>query len=683
MSARTISGAARAQRCPSRRHVRNAAAAASCALLAGAALAAAPKVAADNDPNQLSLEQLLDLDVHSASKFTQKASEAPSSVTVVSATDIRRFGYRKLADILNSIRGVYVHSDRNYSYLGVRGFGSLGSYNSRVLVMVDGYRLNDPIYGQGSIGLEFPVDVDLIERVEFVPGPGSAIYGSNAFFGVVNVITRNGKAIAGVEATAEAGSWATYKGRATYGRRFSNDLEVLLSTSGYSSRGRDHFYPEFAAPGVSDGIARGLDYERAPDAFAKLSWSGFTLEAAHRVRTKGVPTASFQTRFNDPGERTRDAQTFGELRYEGNIARDLDLSARANRGGYDYRGNYPYADPAGATVLNIDKARSAWWGSEVKLISRRFSGHKIVLGAEYLKNTRKEQYNFDVAPRTVYLDESHRSSQSGLYLQDEVTLRPNLVLNAGLRYDRYSTFGSIANPRFALIYNPLPALTLKALYGKAYRAPNDAELFFSSQPLGWKSNPALAPERIATQELVAEWRVSSLTRATLSAFRYRISDLITLTTDPADGFQTYLNQGNARVAGAQAEFERLWRNGSSVRASYSSQRAQDGFGARLVNSPRHIAKFDGTVPLIDDALRGGLTLRHVGSRLTRSNAKAAAYTMADLTFSSERQIAGGNFSLSVYNVFDKTYRDPVSDAHLQDTIAQDRRSIRLKYTVRF
>jgi len=654
-----------------------------CALLTGA-LSAAPREPGKDDPTLLSLEQLLDLDVQSASKFTQKASEAPSSVTVVSATDIRRLGYRKLADILNSIRGVYITSDRNYSFLGVRGVGPLGNFNSGVLVMVDGFWLNDPIYSQGSIGLEFPVDVDLIERVEFIPGPGSAIYGSNAFFGVVNVITRNGKGVGGLELSSEAGSWGTYKGRATWGRRYSNDLDVLLSVAGYSSRGRDQYYPEFASPGVSDGIARGLDHERAPDAFAKISWSGFTFEAAHRARTKGIPTASYEARFNDPDTRTLDAQTFAELRYDGNVARDLELSARINRGRYDYRGDFPYADAlTGARVVNVDIANSQWWGGEVKLLSRAVNGHKIVLGAEYLRNMRKDQINYDLAPSKVYLDEHHTSSQSGLYLQDEITVRPNIVVNAGLRYDHYSTFGAIVNPRLAFIYSLDPSITLKALYGRAYRAPNDSELFFISEPLGKKGNPTLKPERITTQELVGEWRVSSLTRATVSMFRYRVADLITLTTDASDGTQVYRNQGSSRVNGVQGEVERLWRDSSSVRVSYSLQHAQDQSGARLANSPRHIAKFDAMMPLLGDKLRGGLALRYLGSRLSRLDAKIDAYTTADLTLSSERLLPGVDVSFSIYNLFDKSYSDPVSDAHRQDHIAQDGRSVRLKITARF
>jgi outer membrane receptor protein involved in Fe transport len=652
-----------------------------CALLAGVACTSATAAA---DPTQLSLEQLLDLDVQSASKFIQKASEAPSSVTVVSAADIRRFGYRRLADILNSIRGLYVHYDRNYHYLGVRGYAPLGSYNSGVLVMVDGYRLNDPIYGQGSIGNEFPIDVDLIERVEFVPGPGSAIYGSNAFFGVINVITRTGKAVGGLEASAEAGSWDTYKGRLTWGRRYSSDLDVLVSLSGYSSRGRDQYYAEFDGRDGSDGVAHGLDDERAPDAFAKVTWGAFTLEAAYKVRNKGIPTANYGSLFNpDSGAQTRDAQNFAELRYEGNIARDLDLSARINRGAYSYRGSFPFAAPADTTVTNIDLADSNWWGGELKLLSRKFSGHKIVLGAEYLKNTRKDQKNYGVQTGIVYLDESHRSSQAGLYLQDEWTLRPDLVLNAGLRHDEYGTFGSITNPRLGLIYSLNPALTLKALYGNAYRAPTDGELFFSSEPAGWKSNPDLNPERINTQELVAEWRLSSLSRATLSAFRYRISDLVMLTTDSTDDLQVYRNGGTARVRGVQGEYEALWRNGGAVRASYSFQQAHDETGARLVNSPRHLAKLDGTRPLFGGALRAGLVLRYVSSRLTPTAAKASGYTTADLVLSSERLLSGAELSLAVYNLFDKSYRDPASDSHLQDTLKQDGRSIRLKLTAQF
>lgn len=648
------------------------------------ALATGGAIADDTDPTQLSLEQLLDLDVQSASKFTQKASEAPSSVTVISAGDIRRFGYRTLADILDSVRGLYVHNDRNYSYLGVRGFGPLGSYNSRVLVMVDGARLNDPVYSQGSIGREFPVDVDMIERVEFVPGPSSAIYGSNAFFGVVNVITRGGRDLGNLEASAEGGSEGARKGRVSVGKRLDNGLDLMASVTGYRSSGADRYFPEFAALGVGDGIARGLDWERASDLLFKASLGDFTLQAVHGVRNKGVPTASFQSIFGDPRERTRDSQSFVELRYEADLDRDQTLSARLHRGRYDYRGDYPYAGLVpGSTIVNVDGASSDWWGSEVKLVNRSLRGHRLVLGAELQRNTRKDQDNYDLSPATTYIAERHRATQWGVYAQDDWTLRPNLSLNAGLRYDHHSTFGKIMNPRLALIWGIQPSLTLKALYGRAYRAPNDSELFFSSQPLGWKSNPALQPERIETRELVAEWRLASLTRATVSGFQYRISDLITLTTDAGDGQRQYRNIGAARVDGVQAEVEQLWRSGAAVRASISVQHARDRDGNWLVNSPRELIKLDATAPLPSTPVHAGVSVRYASSRLARTQAVVPSVLRADLTLSSEQLIPGAEVSAGIYNLLDRRYNDPVSDAHVQDAIEQDRRTFRVKLTVRF
>src|SRR5207247_1263804 len=181
--------------------------------------------------------------VEAASKYRQKTTEAPSSVTIITSDEVKKYGHRTLADVLQTVPGMYVTYDRNYAFLGVRGV-NLGDNNNRVLLLVDGHRLNNSLSDSAYIGTEFILDVDLIDRVEIIRGPGSSLYGNNAFFGVINVITRKGPDMTGIgaEGSGEIGSFDTWKGRATWGSKFENGLEMLLSGSFYSSDGQDRLY---------------------------------------------------------------------------------------------------------------------------------------------------------------------------------------------------------------------------------------------------------------------------------------------------------------------------------------------------------------------------------------------------------------------------------------------------------
>ena len=155
------------------------------------AFAAQPGQAAPPELTELSLEQLLDVKISSASKFEQRANAAPAAVQVISREDIKRHGWRTLTEALKSLPGIYAVNDRGYDYLGARGFLIPGDYNTRFLLLIDGQRSNDNIYQQAQLGSEGWLDMSVVERIEYIPGPGSAIYGSNAMFGVINVITRS------------------------------------------------------------------------------------------------------------------------------------------------------------------------------------------------------------------------------------------------------------------------------------------------------------------------------------------------------------------------------------------------------------------------------------------------------------------------------------------------------------
>lgn len=210
----------------------------------------------------LGIEQPLQLDVPSvygASKYEQRETDAPASVSIVTADDIKKYGYRTMADILRSVPGFYVSYDRNYQYLGIRGFNLPGDFNTRVLFLLDGHRLNDNVYDQAAIGTDFPPDIDLIDQVAIIRGLSSSRYGSSAFLGVVTVVTRQGKDLKGVEAAVSGGSLDTYQGRVSFGNKFTNRRELLVSGTAFSRSGEQQlFFPEYALPELHNGTAESV-----------------------------------------------------------------------------------------------------------------------------------------------------------------------------------------------------------------------------------------------------------------------------------------------------------------------------------------------------------------------------------------------------------------------------------------
>lgn len=291
--------------------------------------------------------------VTGATKYEQKTTEAPSSVTVITATEVKRYGHRTLADILQSVQGFHVSNDRNYSFLGARGI-NFGDFNSRVLVLIDGHRINNNLTDGAYIDTAFPLDVDLIDRVEIIRGPGSVLYGNNAFFGVINVITRQGNQVDGGELSGEYAEFDTYKGRATFGKAFTNGVhraQLLLSGTLYDSAGPDRlFYKEFNTPEQNNGIARSLDNDAFGSFFGSLNYRDFTLEGAFSSREKGNPTAQHITTFNDPRLRTTDERSYASLKYAHSFPDAVDVTAQVYYDRYDFEIGYPQGDPVASAT---------------------------------------------------------------------------------------------------------------------------------------------------------------------------------------------------------------------------------------------------------------------------------------------------------------------------------------------
>ena len=629
----------------------------------------------------------IDIDsVYSASKFKQKVTEAPASVTIITAEDIRKYGYRTLADILRNVRGFYVTYDRNYSYLGVRGFGRPADYNSRVALLVDGHRVNDNVYDQAPLGTEFPIDVDLIDRVEVIRGPNSSLYVANAFLGVINIITKRGRDSKMENVSGELASFGTVQGRVSYANKFDNGLELLLSGSFYDSNGQDRlFFKEFDSPATNHGIAVNADDDQFQQLLANASYGRFTLHAVYGSRDKGIPTASFGTVFNDPGTRTIDQRGYLDLFYDRDLSSGWRFTGRTFYDEFNYHGTYiyDYSQSGGTSrVVNRDFAYGTWAGAEVTLSKRLLERHRLTLGSQFRENFKQDQGNYDQQPLFQYFNDRRNSTISSVYAQDEIRLPSNLVLNLGLRYDHYSTFGSTTNPRAALIYSPLEKTTIKFLFGQAFRPPNFYELYYHAP--GNLANPSLQPEAVKTMELVWEQYFANHFQLTMSGFHYPIRGLISATTDQNTGFIKYRNADEVDIRGMDIGLNRKLAAGLEGGVSYSFQNAKDGLsGMPLTNSPKHLGQAYLSLPLIQQRLFASMDLQYVSRRRTLANNFASAYAIPNFTLFSRNLLNGWDVSGSLYNPFNQKFGDPGANEHVQDILYQDGRSFRIKVGYRF
>jgi outer membrane receptor for ferrienterochelin and colicins len=644
------------------------------------------------DLMDMGLEDLMKVEIDSvygASRYKQKVNAAPASITIITADEIKRYGYRTLADILRNVPGVYITYDRNYDFVGVRGFGRPGDYNSRILLQVDGHRINDNIDDQAFIGTDFPVDVNLIDRVEVIRGPNSSLYVASALLGIINIVTKHD--MQGVTATEEAGSYGTYKSNVNYGQHFKSGLKMLLSGTYYNSHGHNSlYYPAFDDPATNNGIAQNMDHDRADQLFANLSWGNFTLEGVYASRLKQVPTASYGSLFNDPEAHTVDARQYLDLQYDRHFGSDWGVMARVSydRNPFDFPAAYDLSSLGlPSRAVNEVDSTGQWWGAEAAISKKLFGNQTLIVGGEYRDNIQQDQSDYVVQPYMSVLVSDQKSTVLGIYAQDEILLGSNIILDLGLRHDDYSTFGGTTNPRAALILKLFDQTTLKLLYGQSFRAPNDAELYFQVPSLDGQTpqaNPNLRPETAKTSELVLEQGLHRDFHFVASAYYYPIRGLISAVNDPVSGSIVYENSGRVDLKGLELTLKRQSSSGLEAGVSLSIEHAKNlDTGSLLTNSPRMLGQVSLSIPLFRKKLFASTNLEYVSKRRTLNGDFAGAYVVPNFTLFSRGALKGWEASASVYNAFNNIYVDPGSVEHVENVIPQDGRNFRLMLTYHY
>lgn len=643
-------------------------------------LLAVPALA--QEPDELlgrSLDELLNIRINTAAKYEQTASEAPAAVTILTAAEIKAYGYETLEQLLRSVRGFYVSNDRNYSYVGVRGFSRPTDYNNRILLLLGGHTLNENFYGSAMIGTALALDLAALERVEIVRGPGSALYGTNAMFAVINLVPKPGKAVEGGELTTAFGSLGRRRAGLRFGKEFANGLDLFVAGQWAELDGQDLYYPEYDDPATNNGIAEKLDWDKYRSLFAVLAYRNLRFSGLFTGRDKGIPTGAYAIVFNREAK-TSDGRRFLELKWNGSFDGNKSFLLRGYYDHYAYTGKYPYA------TTYRDLSRGTWVGSEAQFLWDTGANNRVTAGVEYQQHLQARYRAWD--RHQTFFDGDFPFHLMSWYWQDEWQAAANLALTLGLRWDRYSTVGSAQAPRAALVFHPHKSTTLKLLYGAAFRAPSPWEVN-TDDGVSYKSNPAVAPEHITTIELVGEQRLTAAWFGTVSLYQYLMRDLIDPVVDPLDGLAQFRNVSRAQAHGAEFEVSLRPQNGPRGSASYSYQSARDDSRIRkfLTNSPRHLAKL-GLVCPVPRPLETALEMQYETSRLTVYRSRTPGYLLANLRLSSRAGAAAPAWlrrvhaAVAINNVFDASYQTPGGVEHRQAGITQNRRNYQAELRVK-
>ena len=655
-----------------------------------------------NGQAQLDL-QLVSADaVEAASRVSEPIEDAPASVSLVTSPELRSMRYPTVAEALRGVRGVFVSDDTAYQTVGFRGFGRPGDYGNRVLVLVDGHPVNDNWLWSSYTGYDLRVDLEDVERIEVVRGPGSVLYGTGAFSGVVNLISHTRDTPDGREIGVSTAGDGVARGRARVTHHWSRDAGVTTSVAVARSAGRDYFVREYVADGPPSiaGHSRGLDAMRASTWTGRIFYKALSTQWSVNHHDKGMPVGQFEALYGDARTHQADSRAFVEVKLDPKLTDQLTSVTRAHANAYFYRGVFARS-PAGGG-LERSNYDGAWFGAEQRLIYSPLEQLRVTGGGEFQYHAVVHQQGSDQVTGKFYDDKTPFTLAAGYALAD-VAPTKTLKLTGGARLDAYSFADPSINPRLAVIMKPYTGGNLKVMGGKAFRAPSAYELYNTASG-GQRENTGLRPENLYSAEVEYSHRFSPQVIATVAGYASYITDLIALRDlpDATPSAPSYSYQNTAvpvGTLGGELELRREWKEGWMLGGSYSFQKsrylASDSLGDFLAfeqaanlrevpNSPNHLASLKGGVPILSRALMLMSRLTFEGPRFDRNDTDAAGEpaqrqtptaVLWDLVFSGSEPRWGLSYGLGLYNAFDARWRVPVSAEFRPTTITQSGRTL--------
>lgn len=563
----------------------------------------------------------------------QHISKAPAVASVITAEDIRAMGATDLSEVLEAVPGLHVSVDAgDYTPVFlIRGIYS--RYNPQVLFLVNDIPITNVFLGNRS-QIWGGMPVENIARIEVIRGPGSAVYGADAYAGVINIITKTAAMIKGTEAGVRAGSFNTYQTWLLHSSRLGEwDLALAMelgATDGYDSTIESDIQTFFdSIYGTSASLApgsvnTGVD---SADVRVDLSREKWRFRFGYQGR-RDVGTGAGVAQALDPvGKADSDRINADITFHDPRIAENWDLTVQASIFDTSAESDLVLFPPGTRLPIGSDGNISPVGGNLVSFpegvhgnpyvyehhlrlgadaFYQGFDDHvvRIGVGGSHSELEAKETKNFgpgvidgtegvvdgtltDVTDTNFIFIRPEDRNVSYVFLQDEWAFATDWRLTSGVRYDDYSDFGGTVNPRLALIWNTDYNLTTKLLYGQAFRAPSFAEQFNINNPVAL-GNPDLDPEEIDTIEVAFDYvSGDGRIRTNLNIFHYEMADIIRFVPD-AGLSAGLIAQNVGEQTGNGVEWEMRWNLADRFRLymNYAYQNSEDKTtGTDVANVP--------------------------------------------------------------------------------------------------
>ncbi len=701
-------------------------------VIAAAARAASEPSSAPEDFYNLSLAELGQVEISIATGNSTPLDRAPAAATVITSSEIQALGARNLNEILESVPGLHVglsSLSRLDSVYSIRGIHT--GFNSQVLLMINGVAVQSSLQGGRPSLLKVPASG--IDRVEVIRGPGSAVYGADAYAGVINVITKDASVIESTKIGGGAGSFGSRDLWLQTANQW-RDWGVSLNVAYQESDGdRDRVVNSDLQSILDAGL--GTSASNAPGA---LSTRYQILDTHLTLTSEKTQINLWSWISNDAGVGAGGAQSLDingsdesnlvlmDATYHFDDAGgDWDNSVRFSYLYYDLQtrftllpadslipigsdGNVNAVEPAGLIAFPdglIGQPGQESVDTQLDLISiySGWESHRVrfAVGSKHQTLEAREYKNFGPGVITtivpvvsgkltdvsnseyVFLPDSSRTI-GYLSLQDEWQITSSLELTTGVRYDDYSDFGGTTNPRIALVWAGTEQLTTKLMYGSAFRAPSFTEQGSKNNPVSL-GNPNLDPERIDTLELSFNYLATKDLQTSLTLFSYQARDMIEFVSANVATIKTAQNARDQDGDGFELEMN--WKPLTSFHfsGSYSYQDAKDAnTNQPIADAPGQQIKVNMNWEFAPDWLLNNQWI-YIADRERRTGDLRPAidnYTWVDLVLTRKNIVPQFDASFAVRNLSDADAREP-SSGEIADDYPLESRSVWLQLSYRF